>query len=196
MKKNLVLIGGGGHCKSCIDVIEATEQFNILGILDHKSKIGSELLGYKYIGCDEDIAKYKKKDALFLITVGQIESANLRKHLFKNVVISPEKLATVISPRAYVSKWARIGVGTIIMHDVLINAAAVIGENCIVNTKALIEHDCDIGSHCHISTGAIINGNVSISEGSFFGSNAVSVQSVSVAPSSFIKAGSCFKGDS
>ena len=32
--KPIILIGGGGHCISCIDVIEMTKEFSILGIID------------------------------------------------------------------------------------------------------------------------------------------------------------------
>ena len=42
--KPLVLIGGGGHCKSCIDVIEASDQFVIKGILDIEPKLGEKIL--------------------------------------------------------------------------------------------------------------------------------------------------------
>ena len=40
-KKQIILIGGGGHCKSCIDVIESTNEFSIAGIVDTKDKIGT-----------------------------------------------------------------------------------------------------------------------------------------------------------
>ena len=42
------------------------------------------------------------------------------------------------------SKHCTIGEGTIIMHDVIINAKASVGFNCIINNKALIEHDAKI----------------------------------------------------
>ena len=45
-KKEIILIGGGGHCKSCIDVIESTNDFSIAGIIDSKDKIGDSILGY------------------------------------------------------------------------------------------------------------------------------------------------------
>ena len=32
--KEIILIGGGGHCKSVIDVIESEGQFEIVGIVD------------------------------------------------------------------------------------------------------------------------------------------------------------------
>jgi len=34
MKKELILIGGGGHCTACIDVIEQEGRFAIAGIVD------------------------------------------------------------------------------------------------------------------------------------------------------------------
>ena len=36
--KNIVLIGGGGHCKSCIDVIEMEKKYKILGLVDNNIK--------------------------------------------------------------------------------------------------------------------------------------------------------------
>ena len=59
--QNLILIGGGGHCKSCIDVIEGVNDYKILGILDTADKVGQEVLGYKIIGTDSDIEKYAKE---------------------------------------------------------------------------------------------------------------------------------------
>ena len=32
--QDIVLVGGGGHCKSVIDVIESEVKFNIIGIID------------------------------------------------------------------------------------------------------------------------------------------------------------------
>ena len=59
--QNLILIGGGGHCKSCIDVIEHENKYKIVGILDMAEKVGQKVLGYKIIGSDSDISTYVKK---------------------------------------------------------------------------------------------------------------------------------------
>lgn len=194
MKTKLILIGGGGHCKSCIDVIEESCKYNIEGILDKSEVIGQKVLGYKIIGTDEDILEYILEDYEFLITIGQLRTTNIRKKIYMNLSTNRAKIATIVSPRSYVSKHATIGTGSIIMHDALINAGAHIGENCIINTKALVEHDAIINNHCHISTSAIINGGVEINEGTFFGSNATSKQYGKSIKNDFIKAGSLFLG--
>lgn len=191
---DLVLIGGGGHCKSCIDVIENTKKYQIIGILDTELAVGSRLLGYEVLGDDSIIQILAKKRVEFLITIGQIESHKLRKKIYNKVKQYGGIFATIISPRSYVSPHSKVKEGTIIMHDVLINAAVTINENCIINTKALIEHDSVVEAHCHISTAAVINGNCKVLEGTFFGSNAVSKQGVTTNNSGFVKAGSCFLG--
>ena len=193
MKPKLILIGGGGHCKSCIDVIEQENKFIIAGIVDNNRSI-SDLLGYPWLGHDDDLAKLKLSYDYVLITIGQIKSPAIRVRLFNYAKSLGFKLPVIISPRAYVSKHAKIGDGTIVMHDALINVGALVGDNCIINSKSLIEHDAVIENNCHISTGAIINGGAIVKQGSFVGSNAVTKESVDTKENDFIKAGSLFKG--
>ncbi len=191
MKKQILLIGGGGHCKSVIDVIEQENRFEIVGIIDKKEFIGHDVLGYKIIGCDEDLKALRQNYAHALVTVGQIKSHENRMILFDTLKYLDYALPTLISPLAYVSKHAYIGEGTVVMHHALVNARASIGKNCIVNTKALIEHDAMIEDHCHISTGAIVNGGVQIKMGTFYGSNATCKEAIEIR--GFIKAGSVVK---
>lgn len=193
MKPKLILIGGGGHCKSCIDVIEQENKFLIAGIVDINRSI-TELMGYPLLGYDEDLRKLKASYEYALITMGQIKSSAIRVQLFDYAKSLGFKLPAIISPRAYISKHAKIGDGSIVMHNALVNASAIVGDNCIINTKSLIEHDAVIENNCHISTGAIVNGGVIVKHGSFVGSNAVIKESVDTKENDFIKAGSLFRG--
>ena len=190
LKEKILLIGGGGHCKSVIDVIEQQNRFDIAGIVDKKELIGETVLGYEVIACDTQLEELSEEYKYAIITVGQIKDVSSRKKLYQKVKSIGFELPVIISPRAYVSKYASIGEGTVIMHDVLINASATIKENCIINSKALIEHDAIIEKHCHVSTGAIINGGVEVGEESFIGSNVVTKQYIKIKKNSFVKAGS------
>jgi sugar O-acyltransferase (sialic acid O-acetyltransferase NeuD family) len=180
MKKTqkLILIGGGGHCRSVIDVAESAG-FQIIGILDIPEKVGTSVLGYKIIGIDDQIADYVEI-ARFVVTVGQIKEATLRVRLHELIRASGGKLATIISPKAYVSRFATIGEGVVIMHQAVVNANASIGKGCIINTFADIEHDAIIGDYCHISTGATVNGGCIVRDKVFIGSNTVIVNGVSI----------------
>ena len=188
LKKNIVLVGGGGHCISVIDIIENGNEFNILGILDSNSK-ENNLLGYKILGGDNLISELVNENTYFLITVGQIKSYSIRKNISKILIENNAKLATVISSLAYVSKHTQIGEGTIIMNHAVVNAKSRIGKNCIINTKANIEHGVSIGEFCHISTCAVVNGDSVIGSGTFIGSNATISNGISIKENSIISAG-------
>lgn len=185
-KKKIILIGGGGHCKSCIEVIESTNEFNIVGIVDSKDKIGQDILGYKYIASDDDAEELKLKYNYALITIGQIKSASLRKKLFLKYKDVGFKFPVIIASTAYVSKHSKIEEGTIIMHQAMVNANTQIGVNNIINTKALIEHDSKIGDYNHISTNVVLNGDVLVGNECFIGSNSAFVNGVKIADNIFI----------
>lgn len=193
MKPKLVLIGGGGHCAACIDVIEQEAKFEIVGIVD-RDTASKELLGYPILGNDDDLPGLRSSFDYALITIGQIKSPSARMRLFEYAKSLGYVLPAIVSPRAYVSKHASVSEGTVIMHDALINSRATVGRNCIINSKALVEHDSVVEDHCHISTAAIVNGGVIVKQGTFVGSNAVTKESVKTKENDFIKAGSLFTG--
>ncbi len=191
--KEILLIGAGGHCNSCIDVIEKENKYKIAGIIDKKELLGQKVLGYEVIASDEDLPKLFEKYKYALISIGQLKSSELRKKIFSNLKEIGFTLPSIISPRAYISKHSKVDEGSIIMHDVIINANTSIGTNCIINTKALVEHDVKISDNCHISTASVINGHCEIRENTFIGSNSTIVQCIKIEKNSFIKAGSLVK---
>ena len=189
-KQKIILVGGGGHCKACIDVIDSLDRFEILGILDLPENIGQRVLDYRIIGSDDDIADWASKGTAFLITLGHLGDTRLRRRIAIKIENSGGKMPVVIAPTAHVSRYAKIGQGTIIMHYAVVNAEANIGTCCIINNHALIEHEASVGDHTHISTGARINGNSNIGNDCFLGSGSVMNQGLSVASNITIGSGS------
>lgn len=187
-QKNLILIGGGGHCKSVIDVAESAGN-NIIGILDMPEDIGKSVLDYKVIGTDDDIPQFADK-AEFIITVGFIKSPAIRMRIFDKVRECGGKLATIIASSAHVSRYASLGEGTVVMHQAVVNAGAKIGENCIINTFCNIEHDTVIGDQCHISTGTMVNGDCKVGKMCFIGSQSVLANGISICDDVIVGAGS------
>lgn len=184
---DIVLVGGGGHCKSVIEVAESMG-CTVIGLLDMPENVGKEILGYKIIGTDEDIPQYVE-NARFIVTVGHIKSPDLRINIHKKIFRAGGRLTTLIASTAHVSRYAKIGEGSVIMHHAMVNAGASVGRGCIINTFSNIEHDVVVEDFCHISTGAIVNGNCFVGEGSFLGSQSVMVNGVSIVGGCVIAAG-------
>lgn len=188
--ESLLLIGGGGHCKSCIDVINHFGRYEIQGIVERAEGFNYDIIkNQKVIGYDKDLPQLIEVYKNALVTVGQIKSSHTRRKLYTLLKELNASLPVIVSPNAYVSKNSEISEGTIVMHNAVVNTDTKIDENCIINNMALIEHDVVIGSHCHISTGAKVNGGVKIESDVFVGSGAVIFEGVKIGKGSVIGAG-------
>ena len=191
MREKILLIGGGGHCKSVIDVIEQEGKFEIAGIIEKFTGESKEVLAYPLVGTDAELAELRKKYKYAIITIGHLKSNAIRVKLFSILKELDFTLPVIVSPLAYVSQHAEVAEGTVVLHHALVNAGAKVGKNCIINSKALVEHDAIIEEHVHISTAAVVNGGVKVKANTFYGSNATSKEYVEL--EGFINAGSVVK---
>ena len=180
---DIILIGAGGHSHACIDAIEQQGRYRIAGLVCADGESQTTHLGYPVIGTDTDLSQLARNYRLALIAVGHIHSAALRMRLYQQATALGFELPAIVAPSAYVSRHARIGAGTLVMHGAIVNASAQVGANCIVNSRALIEHDVSVADHCHIATGAILNGDVQVGAGSFVGSGSIIKQGLSIGQS-------------
>lgn len=190
-KKKIILIGGGGNCKVVISIFKKIDNFEIVGIVDNKDKVGNFVSDVKLIGTDDDLKNiYKSGIHYALITVGSIGDNTKRYDLFNMVRKIGFIFPIIISQEAIVDESAKIGEGTIIMPGSIINIDSSIGKNCIINTSATVEHDCKIGNHCHIAPGVNISGTVNIGKLSFIGTGATIIQGIKIGENVTIGAGS------
>ena len=166
-KNRLILVGGGGHCKSVIEAAESAG-YQILGVLDLPEEVGKKVLSTKVIGTDDDILAYVDK-AEFVITVGFIKNPAIRIKLYNKIKEAGGKLATVIASTAYVSKYAEIGEGTVVLHQAFVNAGAKVGKNVILNTMTDVDHDAVIGDFTHLSVGVLVAGEAKVGDRCFCG---------------------------
>ena len=189
-KKAMIIFGFGGHAESCIDVIQSEGKYEIAGMVGCSGEIGQQKLGLRVIAVDSEISQLKKKFDYAFIALGQIKTHIPRVQLFNQLKDAGFILPKIISPFSYVSKHAKVGEGTIVMHGAIVNANATIGKNCIINTMSVLEHGVSVGDNCHVSTGAILNGNVTVGNGSFVGSGVRIKQEIILSNESFIPMGS------
>ncbi|MDF9795200.1 sugar O-acyltransferase (sialic acid O-acetyltransferase NeuD family) [Catalinimonas alkaloidigena] len=190
MAKEIILIGGGGHCKSVIDVIEQEGSYTIKGIIDVAEKVGQQVSAYNIIGTEEELPEFLEASPYAVVTVGQVRDSALRIKLFERIKKAGGQLPVIISPRAYVSPRAEIGEGSVVMHAACVNAGVKVGLNAIINSQALIEHDAVVGDYCHISTAAVINGDCQVGNEVLIGSRAALRQGVKIADKVLVGMGS------
>ena len=172
----LIIVGGGGLAKMCIDLINLNKEYGIHGITDYGIPVGTEILGVPVLGNDEILGSLHKEGYMTAVNaIGSISIDNtskifsLRKIIYDRIKSHGFFMPVLIHPSARVAISAQIGEGTLIMENAVVGCDAVIGNDCIINTGAIISHDCRIGHHSRISPGAILAGGITVGENSLIG---------------------------
>lgn len=159
MSDNIIILGGGGHAISLIEVIEDQGIFKIEGILDDNLPLGSNVLDYPAIGNLADMSEYFTRQRGFVIAIGHTKDNTLRSKIFNQLVLWKQNIPNIVSPKARVSHRAKLDIGSQIMSGVYIGPNAKIGKNTIINTNAVIEHGSEVGDNCHIGPSVTVVGD-------------------------------------
>lgn len=196
MSKKILLIGGGGHCRSVLDSLLELDGFSNIGIIDKKENIGKKILGVPVIGCDEDLPKlFTDGYEYAFVTVGSIGNPNIRIKLFNTLYDIGFKIPNIIDSTAVVSISVNMKMGIFVGKNAIINAGATINKGSIINSGAIIEHDCLIGEFVHIAPGAVLSGEVQIGDNTHIGANCVIKQQLKIGSNSIIGMGSAVLKD-
>ncbi|SMC39411.1 acetyltransferase [Sporomusa malonica] len=191
MNKKLLLIGGGGHCKSVLDSLLSAKTFNEIGIVDVKGSVGKSVLEIPIIGCDDDLEKlYQHGYTYAFVSLGSVGNPVIRIKIFNKLESIGFGIPNVIDPTATVSKRASLTSGIYIGKNVVVNVGTSIGKGAILNTSSTIEHECSIGEFVHISPGAVLCGEVQIGEHTHVGAKSVVKQQVKIGSRTLIGMGS------
>lgn len=176
--KDLIIIGAGGHAKVIADMA-IKNNIKIHGFLDDNA---SEILGYKVLGKISDANKYKN-DFDFVIAVGSNE--------FREKFSNEHKLdyITLVHPSVQIGLDVKIGEGTVVMANAVINTSAKIGKHCIINTGVVVEHDNVLEDFVHISPNATLSGTVKVGKKTHIGSGAVIKNNISICENCIIGVG-------
>lgn len=184
MNKKIVIIGASGHGKVVADIVKLNGYEEILFIDDDVNKI--ECGQYKVIGTSKRIDSLIKDNYEFAVAVGDNK---IRERIYEELVDKEAKLPVLIHPTAVIDETVKIGNGTVVMANAVINASSVIGEACIVNTASSIDHDCIIKEYVHISPGVNIAGTVTVGFKTWIGVGSTVINNLNIGKECIIGAG-------
>lgn len=180
-KKELYIIGAGGHCQSVISCFSESHHFSGIYDVSFNPKMKEDVLNIPLIGQTSNLPKDKK----VVIAVGDNHN---RAAIYKQFTGNIEK-KSIIHKSAIVSPQVIIGNSNQIFPNVFINVGVEIGVNSILNTGCIIEHGTKLGSHNHISIGAVIAGRVEIGDFVFVGANSTIIENIKITSGVIIGAG-------
>ena len=188
--EKIVLIGGGGHCRSVMDAIIKAGVYQIVGITD-TSTFGRQVGPSKIIGDDTIwVSLLESGVTNAFVTIGGLGSSALRRKLYARAKGIGFFFPQIVDPSASIAMDAVIGDGVFVGKTAVINANAIIETMTIVNSGAIVEHECRIGAFSHIAPGTVLCGAVTIGADVHVGAGSTIIQGLKVGDGTTIGAGS------
>ena len=193
--KPYMIIGGGGHTRVLIGVLQANGAA-IHGVLTQdESLLGKQILGVPVLGLESEEGILPSSEEVCIANgVGNRASRSgsglaVREGLYERYTEMGYELPMIWSLSANVMAHVNVAVGAQIMAGAQLQPGSWVAENAIINSCASIDHDCVVGKHTHIAPGAILCGNVQVGERTHVGAGAVISQGVVIGDDCVIGAG-------
>lgn len=152
MDRKLLIIGAGSYALVAAEVAESMDYFCKISFVD--DRIQTLQNGDCVVGTTQDIDRLAEEYSHIIVGIGNPEvRLSILEHLQKQ---NAYKIATLISPQAYVSPAAEIKDGCIIEPMAVIHRAAILEEGCIISAGAVVNHESACGKCVHIDCNATV----------------------------------------
>jgi len=192
MKKEIIVLGAGGHARSVLDIALQNQEYTIKGCIAG-ADCGGDVLGVPVIGTDDDLEDvYRSGIHDAFIAIGD----NVQRHgLYQKLKRMGFRFVNIISRSAILSPRVMLGTGICIMPGAVLNVNTVVGDSCIINTNCNIDHDCLIEEGCHIAPGVSMSGTVHIGRGTHIGTGSSVIEAARIGQWSYVGAGAAVVKD-
>lgn len=138
-----------------------------------------------WLGGDE-VLESAAPDAAVLVAVGDPAA---RARLSDMVQAKGRKLATFISPNAFVADDAVLEDGVIVYPNSTVHARVRLGRGVLVNSSASVGHETRIGAFSNVGPGVSLGGRCEIGAGVYLGIGSSMLEELTIASGAVIGAG-------
>jgi len=186
----LLIVGAGGHGKVVADTAYESGEWEKIAFLDDRYPAVKSILGWPVLGTISQASVLIEEYSNIVVAIGDNVLRFTLVHAFIEMGFV---LPVIVHPTAFVSRFAQIGLGSVIFAQVAINAGTHIGIGSIVNTGATIDHDCLVGNGVHISPGVHLAGGITVGNYSWIGIGASVIQQINIGEHVMIGAGAAVR---
>ena len=179
--QSVYVIGAGGHAKVIIRALQDLGHTITTIFDDDQTLHGKFLLGIPVVAPIEQISEYPSQPTV--IAIGE----NGKRRCIAERYDLP--WMSIIHPRAFVDASVRIGRGTVVLAQTVVQVDSVLGDHVIINHAATVDHDCTIGDYSHLAPGVHLAGEVTVREEVLLGVGTVVAPRVLIGQGSVVGAG-------
>lgn len=141
----LLILGAGAQGHICHEIAQAMGVFDYIAFLDDRRE-GA-------IGTLNQYNEFKDEYSICFVAIGD---PGIRALWMDKMEKAGFTIATLIDPSAMISKYAKIGVGSVVMRGAVVQGYTTTGKGCILSAGSIVDHDCKLGDYVQVNAGAIV----------------------------------------
>lgn len=166
LKPQVVIVGFSGNAREAFENIN--NSFEVISFLDERKELHAHLFAGVPIADFNTLSDHQ--DAGIICLIGSEKSFILRKRIIDGLNLPRSRYVTAVDPTASVSRFATVGIGTLISPGVRIMGNAQVGDHVIILPNSVIHHDAKIGDYSLIGSNVVIAGEVVLDQSCYIGS--------------------------
>lgn len=157
----LLIVGSGGHGRAVAEAAALTGEWTEIVFADDAHPAQQQSGEWRIVGSTAQLPDLASASQAAIVAIG---NQGVRQRLTETLADLGVPLATIIHPRAWVSKLAEVGNGCAIMAGAVVGACARLGRGVIVNANATADHDTVLGDYAHLGVGVQLAGGVIVED--------------------------------
>ena len=152
MNGNLLIVGAGSYALVAAEVAEDMGCFREIAFVDDRTKNLQN--GACVVGTTQDVDRLAGAYSHIVVGIG---NSDVRLSILEQLQNKANyQIASLISPRAYVSPAAKVSEGCIIEPMAVVHREAVLEKGCIISAGAVVNHESACGQGVHVDCNATV----------------------------------------
>ena len=164
-KEKLLLVGAGGFGRMVAE--QAMLQYDCT-FVDDGQAVGTEICGIPVVGGFADLPELRKDYSLLVVGIG---NNKFRAQIYGKAKELGYSFPNIAAPSAYISPFAKLGCGCVILQNVCIQSGASVGSGVLLNAGTEVHCDAAIGDYALVYANSVIRTGAVVGKQARIGSN-------------------------
>ena len=164
-KEKLLLVGAGGFGRMVAE--QAMLQYDC-AFVDDGQVVGTEICGTHVVGATTDLPELRKEYGLLVVGIG---NNRFRARVYEKAKSIGYTFPNIIAPSAYISPYAKIGCGCVVLQNACIQNGAVVGDGVLLNAGTEVHCDAAVGDYTLVYTNSVVRTGAKVGSYARIGSN-------------------------
>lgn len=164
-EEKLLLVGAGGFGRMVAE--QAMLQYDC-AFVDDGQPVGAKVCGFPVVGRMADLPELRKNYDLLVVGIG---NNSFRAQVYEKAAALGYAFHNIIARSAYISPFAKLGTGCVILQNACVQNGAVVGNGVLLNAGAEVHCDAVVEDYALIYTNSVVRAGAQVRKCVRIGSN-------------------------